>query len=740
MSGIITVDSNNFVNNPETALDKLRASIGKYYKKNQDNSYAYDSISDDIVQLYGSRLNSDDQTILPRKKHVLSLKSEDNNFDSHEEWRQYCFGLVSEGAIYFDHAHIKPTIEIQKHLQKEYHRPDYEDLTKIYSTEELLNYNLINYPNKLDAKNVGLIGDRKTIYDANDFEFKTSQHLEKAFSQFETRLLNYSGSRSELKEKQRNIFSLHSDGGLYRPEQFPFFYNIDFTAQRNTAFDNIVNDAQKTKIIFQKIKNKISESTVSFRTGEESSNLIAHNITSIITNQMIGSFSEADDELFLLPKQENSNNPVVNRFVNQITTLEFFSTMRSFLKDKLRDYVDTSINPKPSHAFHIGFKIEKSINNATSNPIQTYYTTDSRFIDTQIKYGTKYFYKIYNLYAIIGSSYTYSNLIMSNEQGEMTNINGQIGNATIENGNKYRAELEVSVSPSFQVIEELVDNDQIAFVDTPTLPPQVMIYGRKHEQSVNFFFRPNFFKIESVFSEKDEELGRALETPFLQSDERIIDLLQNYSRDLSLRGDYFAGKYEIYRMNRPPNTYLDFADHFLQSVDVSTMLVNQGREPHEQITPPKKPTIGTITKSNQNAHFEDKIMPNKKYYYLFRAVTHHGTPSNTTITYEIELQKDSDEYKLVVNHYKYPDNEVEKNYNMLFKRLINLQINPERLNFNFPEDKDPSSDNWSLNDGSLFFHNQEKSIKLRVTSKHTGKKVDLNLKFKLIKNDSFNRG
>ena len=102
---------------------------------------------------------------------------------------------------------------------------------------------------------------------------------------------------------------------------------------------------------------------------------------------------------------------------------------------------------------------------------------------------------------------------------------------------------------------------------------------------------------------------------------------------------------------------------------------------------------------------------------------------------EVELQKDSDEYKIVVKQYRYP---VEKDYvfEKTAKRLIKIVPNIERLLFSKEEDKD----NWELSDGDLVSKTtgSNKTFKIRITSKHTGKKMDLNITFKLMLDDTFN--
>jgi hypothetical protein len=740
---VLTVDSQNFVGSYEAAPDKLRALIGKYYSQADNGSYEYRDISniriDELIITNAS--NNESTPLIPQKRNIISFGSNDyQKFETNAEWRDFCFSSFSQNSIYFDHAHLMDTQEVTSSMIKNFHMPEYEDHSKIYSTKKLLNYNLISYPFKSSNEEVRRVADRKTVYDAADYEAATQNDLDRLFSQFETRISNYSASVSELEDKQTHIYDIYSTRDpVYGEERFPYQYRIEFGSDTDSDILDVLDEGYKRKNVFKSIRTRLVESELSFSTGENTLNLKVHDFLSICTSNLITNFSKSTDELYLLDEDENASSPIQDRFVNHLRTIQFFSSMRSLVEVNFRDYNDTTRFPKNCHTSLIGYKIQKYFDRESGTPIQTYYTTNSEFIDTQLKYGRKYFYVVHRLYAVFGTQYEYKNLLVQDENGKFTRIDGTelpSGLPAQPTSNQYNAMIEVVCRPSVQIIEEEIYRESTCFVDSPILPPEVMFYGRKSEPTLNMFFRPSFFKIESVTSESDEELGRELLTPFRDSDAPIISLLRDFSKDNTLRGDYFSGIYEIYRMEEKPTSYLDFKNHFLTSVDMFTDVMRQNRNSREQLDPKSHPILGPKRHSNHNAHFQDTLVPHRVYYYLFRAVTYHGTPSNVTVTYRVELQRDSDEYKLVIDQYRYPTQE-DLNVRRNFKRILNIVPNEDRLQFTFPEDKEPSYDNWSLDGGGLFSLNAPKIFKLRVRSKHTGKIVDLNLRFKLKKDNSF---
>tara|TARA_R110002020_G_scaffold131209_2_gene293481 strand:- start:398 stop:1612 length:1215 start_codon:yes stop_codon:yes gene_type:complete len=394
--------------------------------------------------------------------------------------------------------------------------------------------------------------------------------------------------------------------------------------------------------------------------------------------------------------------------------------MRNFISLESRNFEEV-VTAQSCKTFFLGYKIEKYLDNDSGSPIQTYYTNDRNFYDTQMKYGRKYIYKTKVLIGILGSSYTYSNLFVSQNETQMMGEDGSIQAQYPEGftdiiSEKYRAYVDVEVTPSFQVLEYQVDEDDVAFVDTPTLPPQVNFRNNSKKANVEFFFSPMFVRVESVTADTGEELMRKLQ-PLTEEDQRVSDLVA-LSKAQGISPDYFTGIYEIYRMSTPPDVEGDFANHFLTSVDDKSAL-----------TFPESMGLRSNVLDNMNGHLEDFIIPNQKYYYAFRSLTYHGTPSNLTAPFEVELLRDSDEYKINISQYKYPSGK-NYDYQKTAKRIIKVVPNIERLLFS-EEERSATGVIYKLDDGSMLTKGQTTKFKIRVTSKHTGKKIDINLNLKL---------
>jgi len=743
----IVVDSQNVVDSLDQAPDGLRGEIGSYYTPTVPALSNFTDFRTNIDKSIITNLPTNQQVLIPTKKSRVLFTGREDAFRDQSQWKDYVSQIVSEGGQNLDHQFNLDAPTIDNSFHKNYHDPSYEDATKAVDSNTLLNYNLISYPYKDQSETVQMIADIKTTFDeVSGFTIQNENTLKTAMSQFQNRLANFPGSVNDIAIKQRNIFDLQktqmvsngiSPGGTVlidtiptiSPSRFPYYYEktlpVIGTNLNSQEFKSIMDDHGKTKNIFQSIKRNLSFLNRNFNIGPTEISAKLYDLISIITSTSIVSITEGSDELFLTQEDEINFGKRSERFAESIGAARFLSRMRTFINDHSRD-LEEIYNSTPCETFFLGYKIEKYLDNDATQPIQTYYTNDANFFDTQLKYGRRYIYKTKVLLGILGSSYSYSNLFVSQNETQMFDTNGQLATSippdfTEISSDKYRAYVDVEVQPSFKILEYQVDVDEVAFIDAPTLPPQVDLFSQKNKPTIQMRFSPIFAKVESVSEGSNKELMRALE-PLTDTDGRIFDLLQ-ISKNNGVSPDYFTGIYEIYRTRTPPQKEEDFANNYLATVDDQS-----------GFSFPISMNVAEGTLDNMDGFFEDYPIVNEKYYYAFRSLTYHGTPSNLTVPFEIELQRDSDEYKINISQYQYPK---DKTYDMQkkAKRILKITPNIERLLFSTEESKS----NWKLDDGSLLEFGATKTFKIRVTSKHTGKKIDLNINFKLSKDDSFSQ-
>lgn len=680
------VDSENVVSSLETAPDKLRAEIGTYYLLDNQNQLISANLSSTKIKSANIQPTSNNnQVLIPTKRATIIIEGDDRAFRDYRQWNQFVSGTITINKQFLDHTFSFQMPKVESEFVKNFHNPSYEDASKQFPSNHLLNYNLISYPHLQKSesiKNAALIRNRFDVVDPT---------VEELLSQYSRRITNYTGSLVSLTDDNTNIFILSSlENSEINIEKFPYYYRKTFSKNPRQAvlvknFRRSIMNHRKEKNIFKMLKSNLFFSNRLFNVDGNQVTGKIHNLTSFLTSTAMSTFSKNYNETFLLRESEISHSNISERFVNQIESIKFLSEMRSIIVSESRN-INKIFNVENCESFLLGYKIEKYIDNDVTLPIQTYYMTESDLHDTQLKYGREYIYKTKAFIGILGSSYEYSNLQIAKEDNTIDNPTGQ----------KFWAKVDVNVTPSFQILEIEIDVDRTIFEDVPMSPPEVTYYGNKSAPTIRFLFQPTFVNRMSRF------------------------------QDFQTSINYFNGTYEAYRLESPPNSKDDFNNASIGVVDQSIKMGN-----FEKKIPIKTYNLFYAT-------YLDTLIPNRKYYYAFKSVTHHETRSELTNPIEVEVQRDSDEYKLVVRGYTYPE---EKMYSSKkrSKRLISIVPNIQRLLFTTPEGVAINKNNWDLSNGELVAKPQgtEKTFKIRVTSKHTGKKIDLNLTFKLNLDDTF---
>lgn len=303
--------------------------------------------------------------------------------------------------------------------------------------------------------------------------------------------------------------------------------------------------------------------------------------------------------------------------------------------------------------------------------IQRYYFINNfessflNFIDTQIKYDTEYTYTI--------------NKIVS------------------------------TMSPSSDVARlQRVQIDQITLkvLDNPPVIPDVSYYPYKGEDS-------------KVLINLNAGIGSYEEFPEIIEDADIVNfnnsrIVQNkrQNQKIKFKSDDLISEFEIFRLDKEPKNFADFKNGI-------------------------KKTLTTQVQQNikiNSASFVDDILPNKKYYYIARNKDVHGNISNPTAPIELEIINNNGTIYMRKKEFIFKG--VEKNVSKSVKRYIQIEASKIQSEISlvdlnvYPFVKSPKEIEEIVELGVFrAVPVWDKEYLLKLTSKTTGKKIDIKFKF-----------
>jgi len=337
------------------------------------------------------------------------------------------------------------------------------------------------------------------------------------------------------------------------------------------------------------------------------------------------------------------------------------------------------------------------------------------YIDTQVKYDKEYTYEIFAHQLIVGTQYHYipATDTISSASG-FTQGGAGPGAACAGNAHPYRVEY----TPSLKIARIPIYTQKTRILDTAPVWPNVDLVpykGVSDQFLINLSSNVGDYHLHPiVINERDAK--------FVQKFRNSRQLSPD--EPINFKSDDPVQHFEIYRMDTPPSSYKDFAGHLL-AVEVS-----------------KKATA---------ISYIDNILPNQKYYYMFRGVDVHGNRSNPTEVYQVEIMEFDGMMFFYTSIYNFED-PLDSNNNVSSSRSLKryLKINPNfiqsLINYEDTFANASSPDATAYDAGAMHLGQAEHSVwssatdpkrfKIRVTSKNSGKKFDLNLTCKVL----FNKG
>jgi hypothetical protein len=545
----------------------------------------------------------------------------------------------------------------------------------------------------------------------------------------------------EIANKYTNLLFTHSNIELLKSngskkEMFPMFVDIEFSTDVNTPVGNALEETGLSALMLSSLvkdastlaKSKTFQkcAQVDFPIPDNiirSENLAALELVKTVSTEELNMI-----DLFEWVEIVSSGD---NTFANTNTTVEeslasfegdssvfmgdVSSTVKlssdpkyvfhkslvlAILSGKIKDLVKQNtrtyrdiMNGKLAKTETVFYRVEKRLGSSDGEVIQNIYLPNSskidihQFVDTQVKYGRRYTYTIYAVELIYGTRYRY---VQSWKEGKLSG-------------------LKVETEPSLKIVEIPYFSYTNTLLDSPPVAPDVEIIPyRAVNNKFKIALNSNVGSYEmKPISIEDNEIPQIQK--LLAAQDKFID------EKLMYESDDQSTQYQVWRMEEHPTSYEDFAGK-----NSSTLITDIDPDS------PQRPTSGAVI---------ENIEPNKKYWYTFRSVDVHNNISFPTPVYQVELVDDDGsiypDVKIVDFAPKVPKvpTKVAKRLLHILPKLAQTLVNEEKSGL---EGLDSVVDKW--NEDTFYLGVEEESLwgkkfKIRVTSKKTGRKVDLNIEF-----------
>ena len=271
------------------------------------------------------------------------------------------------------------------------------------------------------------------------------------------------------------------------------------------------------------------------------------------------------------------------------------------------------------------------------------------------------------------------------------------------------ADLYLNYEPTVKIVEIPIYSKTLKVLDNPANRLNVTPYQiLDSTQRIGFNFTYNVFT-ETTFPGVISEDDQIYKERYMTGQ----DLLEN--TNITKKSITDPKIIEVYRLSEKPKTIADFDNNLIATLDLK---------------------IKNSKYNYTTAFYDDKVRTNKKYYYLFRALNQQRNLSHLSEIYEAQLINDGGYLYAVFNTLLESDLE-EKTYDKVskqFKKVFQLQPNLKQLQFNsenidFKQDAHTQINNLAVGTADDLIW--DKTFKVRLTSKKTGRKIDLNITYYL---------
>lgn len=335
-------------------------------------------------------------------------------------------------------------------------------------------------------------------------------------------------------------------------------------------------------------------------------------------------------------------------------------------------------------------KLEKySGDLATGNPIQNIWLRDASIVNQEDPAKSKFgIYDYYDTQVKIGQTYTYVIKAYVVIYGaEVTCMDADYSRATFQ------------LKPSYKIVEVEIGSKTITVLPPIQLPPLVHPYYDVVKNNVSFY-------LQLVQGRKfmDYVLFRTQDEVYRQ---KIYDTSQYKKPEHAFMED--KSRFEVFRLEERPTSLENFSNFKIAEIS------RDGK--------------------STSATFSQDIAFDKDYYYLFRSLNYLQYPSNPSKIHRIKLKKGIEKNFLEHEVFDILQEEPEYDIEKKFTKLIHIMPNIRDTFINESATSELNTFNNNINSVEVGLNENfsvwGKRYKIRIKSNNTGKKIDINVKFKL---------
>lgn len=532
--------------------------------------------------------------------------------------------------------------------------------------------------------------------------------------------------QAELSSKFSNLYYSHNNIERMREfnsrkELFPMFVDIEFSTDKMTEFTEVVKETGMGASIMNSVASKSLQLR---RFSEQVKKSVQASSETINSNEVISTTSEILDEnrrvfdvqewfssllgdtsnptgffesnnsIFIGindPEVEVTNDPKYDLY-KSLMSIVFSSKVKELLRLRTRTYEEMMAGKK-CHTETVFYRIEKRRGGPNGDVIQNFWLPNSNdisihnFVDTQVKYGSRYTYTIFAYELVFGSKYYYTNVWTKGATGGMI----------------------VRTEPSLKIVEVPYYSYSNRLLDSPPVMPDVEIIpfkGVSDKIKINFSGNVGRYNLHpQIIEPSDLNINNLIR----EAQDRTPD------EPIRYESDDHASEFQVYRMDTHPYKYSDFENRLRQTVDTDIDPLSEN--------------------SATSASYVDDIAPNKKYWYTFRSVDNHGHISYPTPIYQVEVVDDHGAVFPVIKVVDFAPR-TPKEPTKLMKRIMQIIpsyshgiLNEEKSNI---QNLNSVTEIWDRD--TLFLGVKDetlwgKKFKIRLTSRKTGRKIDINVVF-----------